>query len=375
MRSFSLYDLRKEVMLADKACNIALAEAAYMEAMLDAKLKLNLLKSEYKVLTESEERYQVSDLVYYFNEAAKEKENAEGGVFTKIWNGLKAFFINTFNAIQKVFTNKDTEAYKKLHESKKKIKFPWNPEPVVDEADRIVTEIDNNPLSKFGKVGLIAAAIGAAGGTVAIGKKLFSKANDAQENKKPTDSTVGEAVGLLGKLQKLFEKIKSIFSKDPKELQEGNGDNKENTDDKKTEDNGDNKDGENKDENKDEKKENNDENKTVDGDLKDANGDPVKKENLFVEIGKWLKKICKDCIDMICKVLGIKVKTGDKDDDKDDDEKTEGNDDDKDNDNDNDKDNNENKDENNNTDNNDDNKKEEGNDDNKEGNDDNNDNK
>ena len=178
---FALDSIEKEFAIAEKTYEIAMAEVAYLEAMIDAKLRINMAKSELKVMTEGTKETAQGDLVFLFNEAGKEAEAQGEGLFTKIKNAVLSFMISTWNAVQKIFTKEDTEAYKKLQTSKKKIKLPMNVKFFADKGEQIASAIDDADPAD-GKVAKIAKIIGAtvvtAGGVAGI-TALVNKAKEA----------------------------------------------------------------------------------------------------------------------------------------------------------------------------------------------------
>ena len=149
-----------ERITASKECEIALAECAYLEAMVDSKLAINLAKSELKCMQESTAESYVSDLAYLFNEAEKEAEEKNEGILSKFVGAIKKFFINTWNSIQKLFTKENTEAWKKLHAEELVAEDTGN---LLDQIEAAVNEAKGIDFKRFGKVGLIATLIGGGG--------------------------------------------------------------------------------------------------------------------------------------------------------------------------------------------------------------------
>ena len=162
---FAMDSVDRDIAIAEKTYEIAMAEVAYMEAMIDARLRINMAKSELKIMTEGTEETAQGDLVYLFNEAGKDAEAQGEGLFTKIKNALVSFFTSTWNAIQKIFTGKNTQKYEALKTSKEKVKIPFNV-ALIDAAEKVADECEraiNNPKDILGKIGTalgIGAAIG-----------------------------------------------------------------------------------------------------------------------------------------------------------------------------------------------------------------------
>ena len=204
---FAMDEFDREMTIAEKAFDIAMAEAAYLESMIDAKLKINMAKSELKVMTESTTESAQGDLVYLFNEAGKEAEANKEGVFTKVKNAVISFFVSVWNSIQKLFTKEDTEAYKKLQASKEKIKLPMNVKFLADKGEAIANALDTQEPSegKFGKVAKIIGATVAVGGGVAGATALIKHMGEATTQE--TEITKGEAVGILEKLKNMLPKF------------------------------------------------------------------------------------------------------------------------------------------------------------------------
>lgn len=204
---FTMDEFDREITIAEKAYDIAMAEVAYLEAMIDAKLKINMAKSEYKVMTESTLENAQGDLVFLFNEAGKEAEANKEGVFAKVKNAVISFFVSAWNAIQKLFTKEDTEAYKALKASKEKIKLPMNVKFLAEKGEQIANALDEQGPSegKFGKIAKIIGATVAVGGGVAGSTALIKKMKEAATE--PSELTKGEAVGLLETLRNLFGKF------------------------------------------------------------------------------------------------------------------------------------------------------------------------
>ena len=222
---FAMDELSREFTVAEKELDIQFAEIAYMEAMIDAKLKINMAKSELKVMCESTEEHAQGDLVYLYNEAAKEAEANGESIFVKAKNAVVSFFISAWNSIQKVFTKHDTEAYTKLKASKAKVKLPMDVAFFANAGSECCDIASGNGsildkakgfVKAFGIP--VAAGAGAFGAFATIRNKCKEKAST------PVEMTEAEAVGVLEKLKNLMGKfvnpVKSITEDKDSEAQE-----------------------------------------------------------------------------------------------------------------------------------------------------------
>jgi len=201
--AFALDGLTRELAIIDKEYEIAIAEATFLEAAIDAKLKINLAKSEYKVMTESTSENAKGDLIYLFNEAGKEAEEQKEGVFTKIKQTVINAIVKIWNAIQKVFTKKDTAAYEALKASQEKIEVPMDVKFFANKSESVLTSFsgsdtnDSKVVKALKVVGIAAGAAVAAGG---VGKILSEFKNAAN---RPITITKGEGVTIWEKLKNL----------------------------------------------------------------------------------------------------------------------------------------------------------------------------
>lgn len=219
---FEVYDMdfvSREFALADKEYEVGMMEVAYMEMLLDNKLTLNKARAELKVMTESSKEYAIGDLIYMYNEAAKEVSAQAENIFARAWKTAVGWFVKIWNTIQKVFTGKNTEAYEKLKSENKTFKFPFNPRKLAESSKKIADGISQIPdnidgnadtESTFSKI-LTGAAIVAAGGTAGVGAiKLIKGFNPKDEE---TEVKGGEAPGILGTLSESFHKITAKIQK------------------------------------------------------------------------------------------------------------------------------------------------------------------
>ena len=201
---FAMDSYDKEIAVAEKAYEIEMSEVAYLEAMVDAKLKINLARSEYKVMTESTAETAAGDLCYLYNEAAKEAEENSESFLTKAKNAVISFFTTVWNAIQKVFTKVDTEAYKALKASKEKVNLPCNASYIADKGEKIAAALEGNG-NIVKKAIAVAAALGVTiGGGVTL-KNAIDRAKE--EGSKPTAILKSDAIQLLERIKDLPKRL------------------------------------------------------------------------------------------------------------------------------------------------------------------------
>lgn len=205
---FAMDSYDREIAVAEKAFEIEMSEVAYLEAMVDAKLKINLARSEYKVMTESTAETAAGDLCYLYNEAAKEAEENATGFLTKAKNAVITFFTTVWNAIQKVFTKVDTEAYKALKASKEKVNLPCNASYIADKGEKIAAALEGN-----GNIAKKAIAVAAALGVTLGGGITLKNAIDRakEEGSKPTTILKSDAIQLLERIKDLPKRLLSAI--------------------------------------------------------------------------------------------------------------------------------------------------------------------
>ena len=219
---FTMDEIGREFAIAEKAYDIAMAEVAFMESMIDSRLKINKAKSELKVMTESTEDTCTGDLAYLFNEAAKDAEASGEGIFAKVKNAVVNFFVSTWNTIQKIFTKKDTETYKRLKGSKSVIKLPMNAKFFANVGDAVCGSAADGKTTGE-KVGAVAKILGitTAAGVGLIGTVKLIKDKLQKEATTETELTEDEALTVMEKLQNIFGKfiqpIKNFKDSDDKE--------------------------------------------------------------------------------------------------------------------------------------------------------------
>ena len=201
---FTMDEFEREMTIAEKAYDIAMSEVAYLEAMIDAKLKINMAKSEYKVMTESTMETAKGDLVYLYNEAGKEQEANQQGLFEKVKQAVVTFFVSAWNAIQKVFTKVDTEAYKKLQG---KVTFPMDVKFLADKGGTLADALDDvEPSdSKIVKIAKIVGAVGVTAGGIAGINALINHTKEAVHKETTVDGS--EVEGIVAKLRNIFPKF------------------------------------------------------------------------------------------------------------------------------------------------------------------------
>ena len=202
---FAMDELSREFAVAEKELDIQFAEIAYMEAMIDAKLKINMAKSELKVMCESTEDHAQGDLVYLYNEAAKEAEANGESIFVKAKNAVVNFFVTVWNSIQKVVTKRDTESFKKLQLSKEKMHCPMDIKFFSSAADESLQMVSSGKINtdKLLKAFGITAVTG-----IGLKKAIpMIKEKCAKKSKEETYVTKGEAATILQKLEGLFGKF------------------------------------------------------------------------------------------------------------------------------------------------------------------------
>ena len=206
---FTMNEFERELAVAEKAYDIAISEIAYMEAMIDSKLIINMAKSELKVMQESSAESCVGDLAYLFNEAAKEANAQSEGIFAKIKTSVLNFITSVWNSIQKLWSHQDTEAYKKMMASKQKYTAPCNIGFFMNTAEEINGLASGGVAGAGSKLKSVATKIGAAAG-ITIGALSVKGIYDAikTQSETPTECTGGQLAQWNEQLKKL-----NIFTK------------------------------------------------------------------------------------------------------------------------------------------------------------------
>lgn len=206
---FTMNEFERELAVAEKAYDIAMSEIAYMEAMIDSKLRINMAKSELKVMQESSAESCVGDLAYLFNEAAKEANAQSEGIFAKIKTSVLNFITSVWNSIQKLWSHQDTEAYKKMMASKQKYTAPCNIGFFMNTAEEINGLASGGVTGAVSKVKSVATKIGAAAG-ITVGALSVKGIYDAikAQSETPTECTGGQLAQWNEQLKKL-----NIFTK------------------------------------------------------------------------------------------------------------------------------------------------------------------
>ncbi len=184
---YAMNEFEREMAIAEKVYDIAMSEVAYMEAMIDSKLRINMAKSELKVMQESSEESCIGDLAYLFNEAAKEAEAQSQGVFAKIKTSVVNFITSVWNSIQKLWSHQDTEAYQKMIASKQQYEAPCNIGFFMT-AGEAVNNIASGGISGIGeRIKSIGPKLGIAAGAGISLKIIYDKI--MEKSKEPTKCT------------------------------------------------------------------------------------------------------------------------------------------------------------------------------------------
>lgn len=199
----------RECALALKEFDIRMAEYAYMEAMIDAKLKINLAKSELKVMMESTAENYKSDLAFLYTEAGKDAANTSTQASGGIWQTIKDLFTKIINAIQHPFTGKNTPGYEEMLARNAKIKMSFDPSAALDSLDQMLAKLGGgdakDPKALIGIVAAISAAVAAGVGTIKFATNKISmkiggkgKAEDGteQSTEEVTEDNVQEPTAI-----------------------------------------------------------------------------------------------------------------------------------------------------------------------------------
>ena len=200
---FALSEYDREIAIAEKVYDIAMSEVHYMEAMIDSKLKINLAKSELKVMQESSEENYVGDLAYLFNEAAKESEEQNKSFFSKAKQAVVNFFVSLWNAIQKLFTGKNTAKYDELKGIQETITVDGDLDGIEKACNAVATALESGVAAEEDdkKFGTAAKILGITAGAVGTGLILTKVA------KKLTELKDGKTTDTPSKIEQLKESI------------------------------------------------------------------------------------------------------------------------------------------------------------------------
>lgn len=191
----------KIVMIAEKEYALAMNEVAHAQAIIESSLELNMQRAELKVLQESGSEL---DLLYLYEaagaDASKNTENQ--GFLKKITDALKNAITTVWNAIQKVFTGKNTEAYDALQRAKGKVKLN------IPDPSELLGTVESSLSGISGKSGpAIIAAIVAAIPVLGIAiNKFWNRKNKGETCE--VDANKGN--GLFATVQRILGHVDNI---------------------------------------------------------------------------------------------------------------------------------------------------------------------
>lgn len=192
----------RTLMIADKEFQIAMNEIAHAEAIIESKLELNMQRAELKVLQESGSEL---DLIYLYEAAGNEADSQKQGqgFIQRMVTAFMNFCTKAWNAIQKIFTGKDSEAYQKLmaNSGKFKINIP-DPTQVLEQVENAVNKVNAKTVGIGAAIASILAVVG-----VSI-KKITS-----QKGKVETEMTAEKGKGILGIIDRIKSGLQSIGDK------------------------------------------------------------------------------------------------------------------------------------------------------------------
>ena len=202
-------DLRESEM-AYQEFMYAINEHAYVESMIENKLKLNLQAVNMKVINESGS---MDDVVMLTNAALSEAADQNNANNESLWQKFKNFLTRLWNAVQKIFTGNDTEAYKKLVAANNKVRIPV----IIDDTINTLTEASNKiKVTGKGIAAALASIAGLTAGGVAIKNAIESlKGKDNGETK---EVPAAEADKKLNILKSLHDKFFGLLGKNPEEI-------------------------------------------------------------------------------------------------------------------------------------------------------------
>jgi hypothetical protein len=203
---FAMSDVGREIAIAEKQYDIAAKEIAFLEAMSDSKLQINIAKSELKVMMESTEDRMVSDFVYLVKEASNDNKQGDESLIQRIGRTIHELFTKVWNAIQKIFTGKNTEAYNKLKQSKDQIELGFNLQ-TLEKAINEISEGVKQPASWLAANGTKLIGLVTGTGIVAVAIDVLHKPERAKERITYAKSYVLET------FEKIKEKIPFINKK------------------------------------------------------------------------------------------------------------------------------------------------------------------
>ena len=193
----------RTMMIAEKEYALAMNEIAHASAIIESSLELNMQRAELKVLKESGTEL---DLLYLYEAAGEDaqKNTNQQGFFSKMAAAVKNFITKAWNAIQRIFTGKDTEAYKKLMNAQGKFKID------IPDPTEVLSNVENTLSSINAKTVGIGAAIGASIIGLIGAIKAFKKKEGNGEGA-VLDENKGKTI--ISKINNITNHISSIFKK------------------------------------------------------------------------------------------------------------------------------------------------------------------
>lgn len=241
MNFFNENQYVRECTLALKEFDIRMAEYAYAEAAIDTRLKINLAKSELKVMMESTADNYMKDLVYLYTEAGKDAKEKSDATSAGLWQSIKDLFTKIWNAIQHPFTGKNTPGYDEMLKRNGKIKMGFDPNSALDSLDQMLNTLSPAAAAKDGKkiISVILDSgtkiyagyrglkfitskvkkktddgteveIISVDGVVPDQKETVLTAQDAENVRQKGSKLIGKFNGIIGSFEKLGDKLPGI---------------------------------------------------------------------------------------------------------------------------------------------------------------------
>lgn len=174
-----LSEFMREMFIAEKTYDIEMAEIAMEERAISTQLKINLAKSEVKVMMESAD---VSDLLYLVEEAANDATERQENIFIRMIGSMGNFFITVANSIQKLFTGKNMEKYNDMLKKKGKVAVPKGIDQILASAETAINKTEEVISSNKGKrIATVIAALAAAASAGLAGFSLFNSKKDSKD--------------------------------------------------------------------------------------------------------------------------------------------------------------------------------------------------
>ncbi len=202
-------DLRESEM-AYQEFMYAINEHAYVESMIENRLKLNLQAVNMKVINESGS---MDDVVMLTNAALSEAADQNNANNESLWQKFKNFLTRLWNAVQKIFTGNDTEAYKKLVAANNKVRIPV----IIDDTINTLTEASNKiKVTGKGIAAALASIVGLTAGGFGIAEAV--KKLKGKDNGETKEVPAAEADKKLNILKNLHDKFFGLLAKNPEEI-------------------------------------------------------------------------------------------------------------------------------------------------------------